>query len=391
MNEQSSVLYRYLWLLALCSLPYNALLTVDLFTHPVAPEFFFNSVGFRLVIGFIIAPLTLAIAFLIIRRKPGNVVGPMLVLWGTSVATWALRSNIDITTMAVLSNITSVGWSVVMFLGFFFPTGRMMPERWHPLLSWIVIGAISATFLATPLSDTLSFLREEHPNPLYFPMLAPFSTFINLLIGLPIVLLPVMVYSIYRRYKQSNVVQRQQLKWLAFSFLIFLLLTPVTLILSNMGGTLAETAGLLVNGWLYMFPAVTIGNAILRHRLYDIDIIIRRTLVYSILTGILAVIYFGGVIVVQQLLRPLTESSDLAIVVSTLLIAALFSPLRRRIQSTIDRRFFRRKYDAEQTLARFNQTLRDEVDIETLKAELVGVVQETMQPTKIALWMKETK
>jgi branched-subunit amino acid ABC-type transport system permease component len=154
---------------------------------------------------------------------------------------------------------------------------------------------------------------------------------------------------------------------------------------------LAETAGLLVNGWLYMFPAVTIGNAILRHRLYDIDIIIRRTLVYSILTGILAVIYFGGVIVVQQLLRPLTESSDLAIVVSTLLIAALFSPLRRRIQSTIDRRFFRRKYDAEQTLARFNQTLRDEVDIETLKAELVGVVQETMQPTKIALWMKETK
>jgi hypothetical protein len=142
--------------------------------------------------------------------------------------------------------------------------------------------------------------------------------------------------------------------------------------------------------YIVLFPALAIGNAILRHNLYDIDIIIRKTLIYSLLTGILAVIYFGGVVLAQQVFRAATgETPDIAIVLSTLLIAALFSPLRRRIQNTIDRRFYRRKYDAEQTLARFNQTLHDEVDIETLKAQLVGVVNDTMKPTKIALWVKE--
>src|SRR5262249_51270285 len=134
--------------------------------------------------------------------------------------------------------------------------------------------------------------------------------------------------------------------------------------------------------------SLAIGLAILRYRLFDIDIIIRRTLIYSILTGILAMIYFVGVVLAQDVLRAFTnQNSDLAIVISPLVIAALSPRLRRGVQDTIDRRFYRRKYDAEKTLAKFSQTLRDEVDIETLKESLVTVVQETMQPTRIALWV----
>ncbi len=142
---------------------------------------------------------------------------------------------------------------------------------------------------------------------------------------------------------------------------------------------------------LYLVPPIAVGNAILRHRLYDIDIIIRRTLIYTVLTTILGVVYFGSIVLTQQVFRAVTgQSSEPAIVVSTLLIAALFAPLRRRVQDVIDRRLYRKKYDAEKVLADFQKNLRDEVDMETLKANLLGVLEDTMQPTKIALWVKES-
>jgi hypothetical protein len=118
-------------------------------------------------------------------------------------------------------------------------------------------------------------------------------------------------------------------------------------------------------------------------------VIIRKTLVYSLLTGLLALIYFGGVVLMQQLTRSITgESSDVAIVVSTLVIAALFFPLRRRVQNTIDRRFYRRKHDAAKTLAAFGVTVRDEVELEKLTMELINVVNETMQPASVSLWLR---
>jgi hypothetical protein len=136
---------------------------------------------------------------------------------------------------------------------------------------------------------------------------------------------------------------------------------------------------------------VAAGVAILRYRLYDIDVVINRTLVYGTLTVLLAAVYFSGVATTQAIFRALTgqeQQPQLAIVVSTLVIAALFNPLRRRIQAFIDRRFYRRKYDARRTLEAFSAKLRDETDLEALNNELVGVVRETMQPSHVTLWLR---
>jgi hypothetical protein len=134
---------------------------------------------------------------------------------------------------------------------------------------------------------------------------------------------------------------------------------------------------------------ISLAVGILRYRLFDIDVIIRRSTSYAILTALLAIVYFGSVVVLQRLLSPLTGESDAAIVLSTLLIAALFLPLRRRVQEAIDRRFFRKKYDAEQVLARFAATARDETDLDALTAELVHVIQETMQPEHVTVWLRQ--
>jgi hypothetical protein len=197
----------------------------------------------------------------------------------------------------------------------------------------------------------------------------------------------------------SNHTQRNQTKWVLYAFLLSaFILSTIDLVrinvnnLSELNTTLGAFYSLFIYDLqyriVYLLLPLAIGIAILQYRLFDIDVIIRRTLVYSILTLLLGLVYFGGVAILQNILTALTgQESPIAIVVSTLLIAALFTPVRTRVQNFIDKRFYRARYNAERSLARFTIVARDEVEIEHLAGELMDVVQETMHPELISLWL----
>jgi hypothetical protein len=207
------------------------------------------------------------------------------------------------------------------------------------------------------------------------------------------VLFPVVIFgALFRNLRQvREPVARAQVRWMALGFGIGLGVDAVANLL-----TFPLAAGFEQLERIETLTAVTalalplsLAVGILRYRLFDIDVIIRKTTSYAILTALLALVYFGSVVVLQRVLSPITGDSDAAVVLSTLLIAALFLPLRRRVQGTIDRRFFRKKYDAEQVLARFAATARDETDLDALTAELVRVIQETMEPESVTIWLKD--
>jgi hypothetical protein len=195
----------------------------------------------------------------------------------------------------------------------------------------------------------------------------------------------------------SGRVERQQTKWVVFGLvsallgaLAFSLPLNISPTLANFGSPYALAFDTAVAAFLLLIP-LSIGIAILRYHLWHIDVIINRTLVYGALTVALALVYFGGVAATQTIFRASTgleQQSQLAIVISTLVIAALFNPLRRRIQSFIDRRFYRRKYDTRKTLQAFSAQLRNETDLDALSDDLVGVVRETMQPSHVSLWLR---
>jgi hypothetical protein len=195
---------------------------------------------------------------------------------------------------------------------------------------------------------------------------------------------------VYRYRLVSNFDQRQQTKWVvlgivaaATGYCMFLVINLLQ------GGIVANLLGYTAALVLLSFLMISIVVAVLRYRLYDIDLLINRTLVYGTLTATLVAIYFGGIVLLQRVFVVFTgQQSTLAVVASTLLIAALFNPLRMRIQAFIDRSFYRRKYDARKTLEAFSFKLRDETDLEELSGDLVGVVRETMQPTHVSLWLR---
>ena len=282
-----------------------------------------------------------------------------------------------------------------IYLILLFPDGRLPSRRWRPL-AWLSGGAIILVSAGTVLSpgsmDGLPGIRNPFGLEKY-PWVADATLSLTLL--LPLCMLASAV-SLVLRFLRSRGEEREQIKWLAFAASILGLgfssyVIPGNILPDDAGGVDRLWENLLEDAVTLSFAGipVAIGFAVLKYRLYAIDVVINRTLVYGSLTATLVAFYFGGIVLLQRLFVALTgEKSTLAVVASTLLIAALFNPLRRRIQSFIDRRFYRRKYDARKTLEAFSAKLRDETDLNALNGELVGVVRETMQPVHVSLWLR---
>ncbi len=278
-----------------------------------------------------------------------------------------------------------------------FPDGRLPSRRWRPLawLSGAVILLLSfGVMLAPGPLDNLGGV----PNP--FGIEGAHWLTVGAYALLPLLPLCMLTsaLSLVLRYRRSGGEERQQIKWIAFAASVVVVVYAIAMIASFVFPAESwTTAGsvwwlnLLTYTVLSSFTLVPIavGIAVLKYRLYEIDIIINRALVYGPLTATLVALYFGGIVVLQRFFVLLTgEQSTLAIVASTLLIAALFNPLRHRVQAFVDRRFYRSKYDASRTLESFSIKLRDETDLDALSDDLVGVVRETMQPAHVSLWLR---
>jgi len=274
------------------------------------------------------------------------------------------------------------------FVLLLFPDGRLPSRRWRPVV-WLSGAALTATVVGLALTPG-QIEDTAVTNPLG---VAPGTAAMEALASAGLALLFVSVLascaSLVVRYRAAAPEQRQQLKWIAWSIPLVLLWLGASIWLESTtsGEAWVDVANALTAIGLTIVP-VAIAVAILRHRLYDIDLVIKRTLVYGALSGALLMIYLAMVLLLQLALAPVTSESDLAVAASTLAVAALFRPLRSRIQSVVDRRFFRHRYDAARTLETFAAHLREEIDVDALGTDLRIAVRDAMQPAFISLWLR---
>jgi PAS domain S-box-containing protein len=290
----------------------------------------------------------------------------------------------------VLAWISSWLWvshiGLFVFLALLFPDGRLPSSRWRPF-GWLVgVVVVTGTASVALWPETAAgFDLVNHPLGIEVATdtVNPVETILYAL-GL------VAAASLLVRLRRSVGVKRQQVKWFAYAVAVLATSAILAYVVSESVGVvwLEWVSSMLVIASVVGLP-VAVGIAILRYRLYNIDLLLNRTLVYGALTAVLAAVYFGSIVMTQVFFRAFTgQESQLAVVVSTLAIAALFNPFRRRIQSFIDRRFYRRKYDARKTLDAFSTKLRTETDLDALSDDLIKVIKETMQPTRVSLWLK---
>ena len=349
--------------------------------------------------GFVFSSLAFAVmGTLVIARQPSNRIGWVMLMFGPILELQSFTSDYPI--MAVLSphhvlplrtwsNWMSA-WSfdpliyALFLLLMLFPTGRLISPRLRPVI-WIGTGA---TFALTLLD---MFQRGLMRNGSINAWANPAG-----LVTLPEAVYRVMVIAgvlavfaaalcVLRRLWVARGVERQQLKWFSYAIVALLIIFVGDVITNRFSGI----QGLLLMITVIAVP-VSMAIAILRYRLYDIDLLINRTLVYGSLTVVLAGLYVGQIIAFQALFRAITgQQSDIAVAISTLVIAAAFNPLRHRVQDLIARTFYRRKYNAAQVLAAFGATCRDETDLGRLHRRLVSVVQETLQPEHVSLWLRD--
>jgi hypothetical protein len=334
----------------------------------------------------LVASLVFALSFatvgaLVASRRQENPIGWIMCAAGFSYAVGGLSVSYVESTLAggdgdalrsVADWIGEWVWMVgigpaTTFLPLLFPSGRLPSPRWRPV-AWAAAGGLGLMVLGLALSwDPAAGLGS---------LVLVLSTLAS-------------IASLVFRFRRARREERLQLKWLTYAAGLIGAALLVLLIAEATVGTTDEVSNVVVSLSVAALP-VSMGVAILRHGVFDIDVVINRTLVYGALTATLVGAYVGSVLLLQLALSPLTEQSDLAIAGSTLAVAALVRPLRGRIQALVDRRFYRRRYDAARTLQSFGARLREEVDIDALGGELRAVVADTMQPAHVSLWLRES-
>ena len=398
---------RLAWVTAVatCTLLIISAVMIALASDPTNVNWLWNQTTAIVTIG---APV---LGLIIVRKQPRHPIGWLWLVWGVVVSFRTLGYGIYflggsrpsgysplvylLLWSTELSNIITL--TIPSLLMLWFPQGQLLSRRWRILYIWLFlanIGLFSNLFQAGtewngPSTDGIVINNPYGWLPAdSVAFLAP-PAFFSLIF--------IMIFaaaSLVLRYRSSEPLVRLQLRWFMLGGFLFFIFNffPTFFI----GQTTAES-GVSLLMYVLSFSAIlllylAVGIAIMRYRLYDIDLIIRKTVQYGVITAVLALVYFGTIILLQSLVGQATgEQSPIIIVLSTLLIAALFNPLRQRVQTFVDRRFYRQKYDAQQVLADFAQTARDEVEMEALQAELLRVVQETVQPQTITIWVKSTE
>jgi hypothetical protein len=331
------------------------------------------------------------VGLLIVSRRPGNVIGWIYALVAFALAAgevaggYASRSLPGAAWVALLPDLmwlvaTPLGVALLLLL--LFPTGRLPGQRWRPVV-WATVVATVAVVVGSALTPGPVEYYPQFQNPLG---LAGAGPALDLIVQVAFVVLAAGVLtaagSLILRWRRARGVERQQMKWLAYA--------AAMLVVAQVGASLLPRTLFLVVTVVaaLLFPAAT-GIAVVRYRLYEIDRIINRTLVYGLLTATLGLVYAGLVLVLGQLFGGVTSKPpSWAVAGATLAAAALFQPARSRIQRAVDQRFNRRRYNAAQTIEAFSARLRDQIDLDTLTAELVAVVDQTMEPTRVSLWLR---
>ncbi len=336
---------------------------------------------------------------LIASRRPGNAIGwlfcgagLLLAVAGATYGYAAYALVVDPGLPGAVASAWLTSWiflpavfGIPSLLFLLFPDGRPLSPHWWPAVVLTVVGltcqAAAAALAAGPMEDA--------PVPGVVNPVGVSGSLVTVLelAGWTLALGAIVLatFSLVLRYRRSGGYERLQLRWVAFSAVLFGVACLGSAVLFQ---TEFATWGQLLVLVAFNTIPVAAGVAILRHRLYGIDVVINRTLVYGSLSATLLAVYLGSVLVLQLLLRPLTDRSDLAVAVSTLGVAALFGPARRRIQSAVDRRFYRSRYDATRTLEAFADRLRHELDLEAVAVDLRAAVRDTVQPAHVSLWLR---
>lgn len=346
---------------------------------------------------------TTAVGFVVATRRPANPIGWIFSAYALGTAVYMAAGGYAIRAFVIAPGTFPGGewaawlrqWgdrplSALSLLAFLlFPTGRLASPRWRPALVLPALTALGFTARAF-VQGPLGFLGIENPLGLGW---LPRSVDDGIPGGIPLLVGSIVAAAeIRERYRAAGPVERDQIKWLAIPLAALLFAIAATFatfvsgIPSDQGVNGTAITGLY--GMAQLAIPLCMAIAIVRHRLFDIDVLINRALVYGATTAGIAVAFFGGIVLLQTVLRPITSGSEVAVAASTLAGLALFQPLRRRMQAAVDRRFYRSRYDAARTLDAFSVRLRDEVDLEAVRAELVGAVREAVQPAHASLWLR---